>query len=695
MKKIVLLISVAVLPLMLFSCSKEQTFDAVAETPEAELDPWTVIQLKEDPGVPGSHSVIAGYDETKSQLDWDSATHASVVWSASDKFIMTGLTSDLTSYSSAIYTTSSGGAKAEFTTGTSFAADKKTFHSIYPNTAQYTVGLNAGKLLLGVTLPTTQTATADGISPGAIISYAKSDTPGEDLHFKNFIAILKYKLSGSVASEVTSVKFTGTADASGDLILSPDASGNPELISSLSFGGTTKTRSVTLEGSFEADKEYYIALAPGYHDGFSLTFTNSGGTKTIKITSSKALTLNRSQVVDLGTISLGDTFPATPPALTPYIKASVSSPLKPVTLVVIPDGFTSSQLADYEVQAKAGIDALFNTEPFKSYKSYFNVWILEVASNESGARVSDGTEAEQNRDCYFRSTWGKDSYNTMDASADRIFSFVEDNCPDILDGTHDITEVPILMIINDKRYGGINHYFSDGRAYSMVPLTFGGGEMTWNYATTEAASATAAPEDVHTVTTAELGDMGVGFEGTWKNTLVHEYGGHGFGRLTDEYWYTSYYTAVDNIGSHTWPVPYALNISAKYDVTPWDVLLTNKTSLVSSNAKYDRIGVYQGGGVSMFNRWRSERISCMIDNRFYFSTWQRYLIVQRILSLANHTVGTDYSVAPLTLGDFLAHDNPTDPVRDGGSPVMLPDGVSNAIPPRPVPMLPPPVFHND
>lgn len=694
MKKNLFLISMAVLPLMLFSCAKEQVFEAVSEAPELEADPWTILPVKEVPGVPGSYSVTAGYDEeTKSQLNWDTSTHASVVWNAGDSFDMVGATSDLNSSSTISYTTSSGGAKAVFTSGYVFDASMTTFHSIYPET--FYIGKYVDKLVFGVTLPDTQTATVDGLSPGSIISYAKSDSPDEDLHFKNFIAILKFKLSGSVASEVKSVKFTGTADAAGKLVMSYDASGNPEVVTAISFGASTKSRSVTLEGSFEADKEYYIALAPGYHDGFSLTFTNSGGTKTIKKTSSKALTLNRSQVVDLGTISLGDTFPATPPALTPYIKASVSSPLKPVTLVVIPDGFTSSQLADYEVQAKAGIDALFNTEPFKSYKSYFNVWILEVASNESGARVSDGTEAEQNRDCYFRSTWGKDSYSSMTASEGRVFSFVENNCPDILDGTHDITEVPILIIINDERYGGINHYFSDGRAYSMVPLTFGGGEMTWNYGTTEAESATAVPANTRSVPVSELNDMGVGFKGTWKNTLVHEYGGHGFGRLTDEYWYNSYYSAVEKIDSHTWPVPYALNISAKYDVTPWDVLLTNKTSLVSSNAKYDRIGVFQGGGVSMFNRWRSERISCMIDNRFYFSTWQRYLIVQRILSLANHTVGTDYTKYALVLGDFRAHDNPTDPVRDGGASVMLPDGVSNAVPPRPVPMLPPPVFHND
>ena len=77
----------------------------------------------------------------------------------------------------------------------------------------------------------------------------------------------------------------------------------------------------------------------------------------------------------------------------------------------------------------------------------------------------------------------------------------------------------------------------------------------------------------------------------------------------------------------------------------------------------------------------------MIDNRFYFSTWQRYLIVNRITSLAG--------LAQVDIATFLASDVPTDPNRDGGSGVMLPMGVSNRVPPRPVPMLPPPGLVED
>ena len=71
----------------------------------------------------------------------------------------------------------------------------------------------------------------------------------------------------------------------------------------------------------------------------------------------------------------------------------------------------------------------------------------------------------------------------------------------------------------------------------------------------------------------------------------------------------------------------------------------------------------------------------MIDNRFYFSTFQRYLIVKRIMTLAGATFNEN---------SFWAKDVPIDPVRDIVSSSVM--GESNSIPPRPVPLLPPPTF---
>ena len=112
-------------------------------------------------------------------------------------------------------------------------------------------------------------------------------------------------------------------------------------------------------------------------------------------------------------------------------------------------------------------------------------------------------------------------------------------------------------------------------------------------------------------------------------------------------------------------------------------MLDHKTELVSRDPNYDRIGTFQGGDTYMFGRWRSEKISCMIDNRFYFSTWQRILIVQRIMSLSGRA---------FNLNDFWVKDVTTDPVRDTRSSLAY---GSYPLPVREVPLLPPPVLHED
>ena len=198
----------------------------------------------------------------------------------------------------------------------------------------------------------------------------------------------------------------------------------------------------------------------------------------------------------------------------------------------------------------------------------------------------------------------------------------------------------------------------------------------------------ATPWDTKEVTDAEriaLGEADGKYVGTWRNTLVHEFGGHSFGRLADEYWYEQSYGAESDIAGHGYSVPFGLNVSGHYATTPWDDLISY-AGTVAADSPYKRIGKFQGGDVSMFYRWRSEQISCMIDNRYYFSAKQRWLIANRIMSLAG--------LSALTLNQFLANDVTTDPLRDVvSSPVMLPDGVSDIVPPHPAPMLPPPVMH--
>lgn len=697
MKKVFVFSLAAVL---LFSCAKQEVVSQAHLSPETVPDPWTGTILEETPVEGGVQaSVMAGFPETKVQLEMNgTGTYASLSWRAGDQFRMVALKGS--SVGSSVYTTVEDGGNVAFE-GSSLSNSgfgDTGFYCTSPASAYHGLGSYLEDYLLLVTLPRDQEAMAGAPDPDAMLSFAWAATDTEDFSFGNLVSLFKFRLTGANVANVKSITLRGVAPMSGNVPVGFDGSKRPQYLPGISFGNWSNNlyRYVTLTptlGTFSADTDYYFAVLPGTSDGFTLTFELEvgGDSKTITKTSSKTLTMNRSRITDIGTVTVGTDYDSTT-SLTPYMSATAVA-TKPVSLVVLSEGYRESELPQFRLDAKQGIDALFNTEPFKTYKNYFNVWFLEVASNESGARISDGTAEEQTRDCFFRSVWGNATYNNMEANADKVFAYVEDHCPDILDGTHTIEEVPVLLIINDTRYGGIAHSYGNGKTYCMVPKTYNGAAISWKYATNgkEAASDAPGSDETKDVTDEEriaLGEADGSHIGNWTNTLVHEFGGHSFGRLYDEYWYNTSFTSQEAIPEHSFTVPFGLNVSGYWGTTPWDELLVPAThdSMVSSDSHYDRIGKFQGGGVSMFNRWRSEKISCMIDNRFYFSAWQRWLIVNRIMTLAGE--------AELNLTTFVSHDVTTDPLRDGGSPVMRPaDGVANVTPPHPALPMVPPVMH--
>lgn len=746
MKKNSIFICMVVLPLMLASCAKS----VFIENPEPEIqsgliDPWTAsTKLTETKAYPGNPVAIsADFTSTKSHLE-ASGSAMKVVWDANDQFKMLACSDK---WYGATYTTTSGGERAEFTPDYGMPSDV-ALHSFYAPlcTVSHLASLD-DEWGFGINIPTEQTAVANNVQKGLNYAYAKTSSTTEDFHFRSMLALVRFKMSGSIASSVTSVTLRGVTNLAGDCVLVPEADGTPVLTFSKEFTGDVASTTVTLTGTFTAGTDYYIAVVPGTQSSFTLVFSDGGGNSTTKI-ATKSVTFARGVINDIGVIDLGGEFtdPATPSMETIKWNTASAGAAKPVTIAVIPDGFTAAEMPKYEMLANAAMNTLFNVEPFKSYKKYFNVYILKVASNESGANVTDGSgNVIEAHDCYFGSGWGASSYNDLKAGYrkgeggtnkfhDIVFEYVTANCPDItsIGGStvyHTIDEVPVLMIINDTRYGGINITYSSGRSYCLAPYTYSGGGLSWSYPSQEAVSdmnpsayyATKSSETYYTdikaayqnTTSERYTEVGSN-SGNWLNTMVHEFGGHCFSRLADEYWYGPQYflthyvmnesqaidesikDAVTHIDGYQYSVPFRNNVSATYynpgydtgtyAANGWQFLLEKKAELAASNPLYNRIGVYQGGNVSMMNRWRSERVSCMIDNRFYFSTFQRYLIVKRIMSLAGKTFDSEAAF----LAAFWAKDVPIDPVRDiAVSPVM---GESNAVPPRPVPMLPPPVL---
>lgn len=683
------LILAAMAIVALAACTKEGIVPgSIDSKPEVAPDPWTIIpvEVKDAPAGPTLYTQASILPGSKSGLSMnESGTHASVVWHSGDSF-SEFFVSNETIYKCDYTTSENNVESAEFTT-TSSRGNSDAYYGVYPNSTRGVSPNYNGKFVIGVNIPTIQTAIAGDIADGLNLSYYKIGPQEKNRTFTNLVSIIKFRIAGDNIYNVTKIRFATGSYLTGDCVaLVGDDSA--ELTFSLKLkDGEQRSNYVELTGEFRKGKDYYMVVAPGVLTGYSMVFSDDNGNSTT-LSSAKTLTLQASRMVDFGTIDIGNEFTdSKEDIVVNKIHSATAGAPYPVTLVFVAEGFTADKKELFGTLSATALAALFNTEPYKTYQSYFNVYSLFVPSNENGASISDGNgNITTARDSYFGAYWGSDSYGDMSLNTDKLLAFVSDNCPDIVSSSQ-INEVAIAVIINDSRYGGICHMYSNGRGFAMIPyISNGSSGLSWTYNSYEAVSDSDPSAGTKKTDSSVIASLGGSNIGSWTNVLVHEFGGHCFGRFGDEYWSsTSTGSAIDAISAHSWQVKAFLNISAKYSPTPWDNLLSKKDELVASDSRYSRIDTYQGGQGNILNRWRCEKVSCMMDNRFYFSTWQRMLIVKRIKSLAGESFDEE---------DFFSRDVTTDPNRDvpSAAPAVVP---ASCVPSHPMPMLPPPVLHEE
>ena len=634
------------------------------------------------------HTLVAGFSDedpgTRSRLDF-SESQARVLWTAGDSFKMVKM-KEGSGHSYVIYTTQDDGVEqALFTTEGSLSGDE--FTSGYPSDI-YRVGRRGERGCYLITpVPSVQKAVPGGIEEGLNRAAAWSTSPTADLQFHNVLSFIRFRLEGACVSSLESVTFDAGTTVAGDASVY-FVDGEPVIDFSKSWSNVTVPRSsaITLTGPFTPGQDYCIALVPAeLPDGFHFIFRDGEGNTIVKH-SGKALTLNRSRITDFGTIQLGDSWDEGDPNVIEYFHQQKGSRKNIIALLA--DGFREAELDLFETLAKSAVDYMFSVEPYKSYQEYFTVYLCRVASRESGASVTDGNgKITTFVDCYFGSRWGADSYSDMTADRDRVESYLRTHIPELLSGEQVEKDVVTALIINDERYGGICHSYGSGWAYCQIPYQHLGGTMRWSFPKYQAVNERDDSEGYRSTTDAERDEMGRNV-GDWRNTFLHEFGGHAFGRLGDEYWNGTTTKQPGAISGHSYTVPYCMNLSGIYGEFPWQDLLDHRDEWVARHPDYARIGVFQGGHVSIYNRWRPEMTSCMIDNRPYFSAWQRVLIVRRILEKAGETFDMDA---------FIAKDVTTDPIRPSASasPAELARARARALQVPEMPMLPPPVFHED
>jgi hypothetical protein len=117
-----------------------------------------------------------------------------------------------------------------------------------------------------------------------------------------------------------------------------------------------------------------------------------------------------------------------------------------INLVFFSEGYTAADLPSFAGHVNAARDFLFTREPWQQYRSYCNVYRIEIASNESG--TDNGTGGGL-RDTYFNSgfnTAGVPQLLTLTGNGNsRAYTLLNTHVPEY--------HVPVV-IVNDTKYGG-------------------------------------------------------------------------------------------------------------------------------------------------------------------------------------------------------------------------------------------------
>ena len=285
-----------------------------------------------------------------------------------------------------------------------------------------------------------------------------------------------------------------------------------------------------------------------------------------------------------------------------------------VNLVFLGDGYNAKDISEGKLltNINEAVEHFFNIEPYKTYRDYFNVYTGIAVSPESGI---GGT----NTIIYNRfNTTAKGGVqlggrNTDGSDYEAIFRYAC-KAPTVSDSN--LGETLIVIIPNTAEYGGICYMYPDGAAIAYCPMS--------DY----------------------------GYPTDFRGVVQHEAGGHGFGKLGDEYIYHNAF--IDACGcaccGHVEEFMLAkangwfdnLSLTGKMDNVPWSHLIFHE--------KYNQIvDIFEGGFMHSRGVYRSEHNSCMNNNVPYFSTISRELIVKRIKAIA----GEEYSFEEFVANDVL------------------------------------------
>lgn len=120
-----------------------------------------------------------------------------------------------------------------------------------------------------------------------------------------------------------------------------------------------------------------------------------------------------------------------------------------INIVFLSEGYTTADMPNFATHVNTAMNFLFTKEPWQQYRSYCNVYRIEIASNESGCDNGNASGVNGMRDTYFSSGFNTPSVAQLltvpTVGLNRAFSLLNTHVPEY--------DVPVV-IVNDTKYGG-------------------------------------------------------------------------------------------------------------------------------------------------------------------------------------------------------------------------------------------------
>jgi hypothetical protein len=214
-------------------------------------------------------------------------------------------------------------------------------------------------------------------------------------------------------------------------------------------------------------------------------------------------------------------------------------PENKVDVVILPEGYTRSEMEKFLEDARRVTGYLFEEEPFKSEKESFNVRAVLTPSEDSGTDIPGEN--------IYRNTFYNSTFYTFDVPRYLTTSDMKT----IYDGAANVPYDHIYILVNTERYGG-------GGFYNFLNVCSSDNQLT-------------------------------------RQVFVHEFG-HGFAGLADEY-YSSDVAYEDFYNLEIEPWEQNITTLVQFD-KKWKKMVPQDVPVPTPRkAKYSKtVGVFEGGG---------------------------------------------------------------------------------------------------